>query len=419
MKDVPVVALLVIVLIIALGGAWFFAARDVPGPAMFPAAGPSFPPAVAAPPAEVVDAPARDFTATESAAPPPRARDVESGTQPPTEPPATPPGATAIAPGETGAQSTNLSASTAPAEPTPPPPGDVPAAADKLVPLNPQKTVLLDKPGNRLLLKSKVALRKGLLEMLLCKQHTKEHESILAIDADAYTIHAGLLALGAEPGQPVQFIEREDPETGAFSIEVVPPKGRRIDVVLQWTDADGRLRRVPAQQWIRTSTHKYYTAELEALPEGVVLPRDGHLRYDPRQKELAWYGEMTPAERDEQLKLSSEAKFQQAVQKLFADSQPRPMTAHWVFAGSMYRVDEETGKRHYLGEEGYLICVANFSVAVLDVAEASSASGDPSGGGGGLEYEANPDAIPPPETEVTIELIPAPENPPRGNEQPK
>ncbi|MEX1094901.1 MAG: YdjY domain-containing protein [Planctomycetales bacterium] len=280
--------------------------------------------------------------------------------------------------------------------------------AGKLVPLNKNETVLLDKPGNRVVLKAKVVLRKGLLEMLLCRTHTKEHESILAVDSQAQVVHAGLLALGAEPGKPVQFIERKDPETGALRYDVVPPQGRRIDVFLQWTDKDGKLQRVPAQNWVRTSTHRFHIAELNALPAGVTLPRDGKLRFDAKHRELSWYGEMKPAERDEQLQLTADEKFQHAVKKLFDASRPEPMTAHWVFAGSMYQVDEQTGEKQYLAEVGDVICVANFSSALLDVAEESSASGDPTAGEGGLQYEANTEAIPPLDTEVTVELVPAP-----------
>ena len=42
-------------------------------------------------------------------------------------------------------------------------------AASKLVPLNKTQTVLIDVPGKRLLVKAKVVLREGLLEMLLCR----------------------------------------------------------------------------------------------------------------------------------------------------------------------------------------------------------------------------------------------------------
>src|SRR5690348_10825294 len=67
-------------------------------------------------------------------------------------------------------------------------------------PLNKSGTVLVDAKGKRLLLKSEVVLREGMLEMLACIKRTKEHEAILAVDAKAQLVHAGLLALDAEAG---------------------------------------------------------------------------------------------------------------------------------------------------------------------------------------------------------------------------
>src|SRR5262245_21061562 len=87
------------------------------------------------------------------------------------------------------------------------------------VALNPQKTVRLDKPHGRVFLQTTVALREGLLEMFLCKKQTKEHESVLAIDASAQVIHAGLLAAGATPGKPAKF-----------QPQFTPPQGDRIEI---------------------------------------------------------------------------------------------------------------------------------------------------------------------------------------------
>src|SRR5947208_1282977 len=79
--------------------------------------------------------------------------------------------------------------------------------------LQPDKMLLLEtKPDKtmRVLVAAEVALREGPLEMFVCKKHTKEHESVLSIDTKAQFIHAALIACGAKPGAPVQFI---DPKT--------------------------------------------------------------------------------------------------------------------------------------------------------------------------------------------------------------
>ena len=268
-------------------------------------------------------------------------------------------------------------------------------AADKLVPLNKSATVLLDKTGKRVLVKAKVVLREGLLEMLLCKTHTKEHESILAFEGQAYLIHAGLLAIGARPGTPVSYLDGE----------TKPPTGQRVDVFLQWKDEKGKLHREPAQKWIRHATHRYYVEKLQSPPAGFKLPEDSELRYDARHKELIWYGPMTEKQRDEFLGYSADEEYQAAVKKMFQQGQSRPMKAHWVFAGSSYLVEtDEDGRqvRHYQAEGGDVICVANFPSALLDVSIESTATGETN-----LLFEAWTERIPPLETEVTLELVPA------------
>ena len=260
------------------------------------------------------------------------------------------------------------------------------------IPLNPQKTVFLDKAEGRLLVETKVVLQDGLLEMLCCLKMTKEHESILSVDAKAYTIHAGLLALGAQPGRPVRFTP-----------EFQPPTGQTIKIMLNWTDAEGTRHRAEAQTWIRTATKRFHAAKLEKLPEGLEIPKSTKLRFDTKFKELTWYGIMTDEQRDDFLKLSPAAEFQQAIRHLSQVSQPQPMQAHWVFSGSGFQVDDATGEKFYMAESGDLICVANFASAMLDVDSASSASGMES-----LLYEANPSAVPPVGTPVLVELIPVP-----------
>jgi hypothetical protein len=95
-----------------------------------------------------------------------------------------------------------------------------------------------------------------------------------------------------------------------------------------------------------------------------------------------------------------EAKGQDWVQDV---KTKQAMTLPWVFAGSVFHVDEQTGKRIYRGEHGNLICVSNFSDAVLDVPVPSTADG-PS-----LMFTALTERIPPLGTPVTIVLTPKPE----------
>jgi hypothetical protein len=96
----------------------------------------------------------------------------------------------------------------------------------------------------RVLVDARICLREGSygLETLLCRSGTKEHESILATDADARLIHFALVAAGAKPGSPVKYFEDKPPR---------PPRGTQIKVTLRYKNNKGKLVTVPAQNWIR------------------------------------------------------------------------------------------------------------------------------------------------------------------------
>jgi hypothetical protein len=134
------------------------------------------------------------------------------------------------------------------------PPANAEAAPKQPAQSLPSKKVLLGRSvwfeteGNhrRVLVDTTVCLREGGLECLLCRTRSKEHESILSTDADAQVIHAGLLAAGAKPGSPVQYVERNG------EVVIVPPTGSRIKIDVQYEDK-GKLVTVPAQRWIRNA----------------------------------------------------------------------------------------------------------------------------------------------------------------------
>ncbi len=117
----------------------------------------------------------------------------------------------------------------------------------KLTPLNKEKTLYLEKKPNgemRVLVVTEVCLREGLLEVLLCKQRTKEHESILRVDLDPRYIHAALVATGAKVGSPVQYV---NPKSG--ELEYKPATGQKIRVTVHYM-RDGKLQTHPAQEWV-------------------------------------------------------------------------------------------------------------------------------------------------------------------------
>ncbi|HWL10192.1 MAG TPA: YdjY domain-containing protein [Planctomicrobium sp.] len=264
---------------------------------------------------------------------------------------------------------------------------------EKPVPLNPEGTVLFDKGNQKLLLKTTVCLRDGLLEMFLCPKQTKEHESILSIDAQAQVIHAGLLALGAKPGRPVQFQPKYQ-----------PPTGQKIEIHVVWKDEKGKTHRARAQDWIRHATHRYFEAPLASLPDGVSFPkRADQLIFDDLNHQLIFFGPMTEEQQTSFLKLSDNANYQKAVRILFEQGRPRQMEADFIFAGSGF-ARLTNGKEAYMADAGSLICVANFGDAMIDVNRESTASND-----SGLLFEPWTERVPPLNTEVIVELTPVKE----------
>lgn len=86
-----------------------------------------------------------------------------------------------------------------------------------------------------------VCLRDGWLEFFACRVNSKEHESIVALDAPPHLIHAALLTIGAKQGAPAKY----DPE-------FVPPSGDEINIDVCWRDSkSGDVCRCKAQEMVR------------------------------------------------------------------------------------------------------------------------------------------------------------------------
>lgn len=106
------------------------------------------------------------------------------------------------------------------------------------------RSLWFDPRGKQLVIKTRVVLREGPLEHLLCLKGTKEHEAILATDAQPRQIHAGLLLTGAEAGHPVRFVPKFE-----------PPAGTPIAIELVWK-ADGKTSRADARRWVKDEKAK-------------------------------------------------------------------------------------------------------------------------------------------------------------------
>jgi hypothetical protein len=74
----------------------------------------------------------------------------------------------------------------------------------------------------------------------------------------------------------------------------------------------------------------------------------------------------------------------------------------WLFVGSSVWKDPVDGKAYYQADGGEMICVSNFSTALMDLpVESSDANNE-------LQFDAFTDRIPPPGTPVRLMLVPIP-----------
>jgi hypothetical protein len=152
--------------------------------------------------------------------------------------------------------------------------GDEPAeAADRhpeLRRLSDTDEIWLDKAGGRVVVGGEIAMAEGAIEVFACPRQTKEHEAVVATRCPARLVHAGLLAIGLEPGHPVSF----DPD-------YEPAEGPGVKVLVRWHDADGNQRERPAQELIRnTKTGGQLEAEwVFAGSSFWVDPADGTRHY--------------------------------------------------------------------------------------------------------------------------------------------
>jgi hypothetical protein len=122
-----------------------------------------------------------------------------------------------------------------------------------------------------------VCLRRGLLELVACTKGTKEHESIVVMEAKPMHIHAALLLLGAKPGSPATRQQLGDQAERWID---VPPRGGPVDVSLVLRGEGGKRAERPISDFIIRSRPKSAAPEpklptLTFLFAGSVLHGDG------------------------------------------------------------------------------------------------------------------------------------------------
>ena len=215
----------------------------------------------------------------------------------------------------------------------------------------------LNLPGIKVLVKERyvdvdatVCLMEGLLELVACKKDSKEHESIIAIDAKAAHVHAALLLVGAKPGNPAtrQFIEGEEEGTGRW-VDYLP-RGQNIDVYLVVNGEDGK----PVER-----------------------PISDFIVHDPNA-----YGYDTAQTDDKEKKVE------------------RFPTKTFLFAGS-HIVNDNNGNPQYLADmDGNVISISTFGDELLCLPGINTKGND------GLEWAVDPTHLPELGSKITLRLRP-------------
>ena len=104
--------------------------------------------------------------------------------------------------------------------------------------------------GGRVEIPAWVALDEGWLEVAVCRRGSRDHESVVVVDAEPSVIHAALLLAGLQPGSPATWDHRlgwrqASGEPVELSIEVVE-RGRRRVHTLDRVIRDERGDRTPS-----------------------------------------------------------------------------------------------------------------------------------------------------------------------------
>lgn len=193
---------------------------------------------------------------------------------------------------------------------------------------------------------SSICLEQGTLELIACTKDTKEHESIVIIEALPKHVHTALLLLGAQPGNPAM---RKALDENATRWVDMPPRGAAVEVFLLIPDKAGKMVERPISDFI------------------VAVNRDN----DP--------GTNQPG---------NQAK------------KGRFPTHTFVFAGSILD-GEGTGPRKYLSDlSGNVISIATFGDEVLCLPEVHTGANDQ------LMWQLDRTDLPALGTKITLRLRP-------------
>jgi hypothetical protein len=140
------------------------------------------------------------------------------------------------------------------------PPAELPAADGKAADAGPSTEparkkfelpgLVIDFQKRCVDIESSICLDDGLLELIACTKGSKEHESIVAIEARPMHVHTALLLLGAKPGNPAMRKPVDQQRTRWIDI---PPRGDPVDVYLVFKNQEGKMVEHPINKFVGRS----------------------------------------------------------------------------------------------------------------------------------------------------------------------
>ncbi|MEK6674866.1 MAG: YdjY domain-containing protein [Planctomycetota bacterium] len=131
--------------------------------------------------------------------------------------------------------------------------------------------VVIDWSRKTVEVESAVVLREGPLELFACSPRTREHESIITIQARPLHVFQAMGLVGLEPGQPL----RHDREKDTW----LPPTGESISIRVRYGN-DGIDFTVPIERWMVDAKTGLPSPALPWVFAGSTMLPDGVLGAD-------------------------------------------------------------------------------------------------------------------------------------------
>lgn len=101
--------------------------------------------------------------------------------------------------------------------------------------------IKIDAKNKRIDVDAKIALSEGLLELVACTKDSKEHESLVVVEATPLHIHTALLLIGANNGHPAMVKPANEEKTKWLHL---PPRGDPIAVSLVYPDPEDEKKTI-------------------------------------------------------------------------------------------------------------------------------------------------------------------------------